>query len=165
MRVLAFDVYPNEALASKLGFEYQALDAVLAASDIISLHIPLNADTLHIMNANRLQKMKKGSILINTSRGGLVDTQALISEIKSRHLGAVGLDVYEMEEGVFFENQSYLGIDDDQLARLITFPNVLITSHQGYLTKEALSNIASTTLQSVDEYSQGLVLSAQIQLP
>lgn len=131
------------------------IDTLYAQADIISLHIPLTSENRHLINTKAIVKMKQGVMLINTSRGGLIDTQALIEGIKSKKIGYVGLDVYEHEASYFFEDFSNSVIADDELARLIAFPNVLITSHQAFLTDEALKDIAHTTLQSIDEFEQG----------
>jgi D-lactate dehydrogenase len=157
-RLLATDMAPDEALAAELGVEYVALHDLLGASDIVSLHVPLTPATRHLIDARALETMKKGVILINTGRGALVDAVALIAALKSGHLGAAGLDVYEEEEGVFFNDLSGQVLQDDVLARLLTFPNTLITSHQGFLTREALDNIAETTLASISAFAQGAPL-------
>lgn len=162
MRVLAYDPFAQPELAASLGFEYVALDRLLAEADVLSLHLPLTAETRHLVDAVALAAMKPGAVLINTSRGGLVDTTALIAALKDGRLAGVGLDVYEMEEGVFFEDLSALGLKDDQLARLLTFPNVLVTSHQGFLTQEALSHIADTTLANAAELEAGRPLPNEV---
>ena len=162
MRVLAFDVYPQHGLDQQLGFEYVTLERLLAECDVVSLHLPLTAETQHMINGTSLAGMKSGAVLINTSRGGLVETGALITALKDGRLAGVGLDVYEMEEGVFFENHSEVGLQDDQLARLLTFPNVLVTAHQGFLTREALDNIAETTLANATAFEQGQALGNQV---
>lgn len=162
MRVLAYDVYPQPGLDQRLGFEYVSRETLLAESDIISLHLPLTEQTQYMINAASLATTKHGAVLINTSRGGLIDTGALITALKEGRLAGVGLDVYEMEEGVFFENHSSSGLQDDQLARLLTFPNVLVTSHQGFLTREALANIAETTLANATAFEQGLALENKV---
>ncbi|MBB5017374.1 D-lactate dehydrogenase [Chitinivorax tropicus] len=161
-RVLADDLYPDTALAQAMGFEYVPREVLLAQSDVVSLHLPLTPDSRHLINQDSLHGMKHGAILINTSRGALVDTMALIQALKSGRLGGVGLDVYELEEGVFFQNLSDKPLQDDQLARLLTFPNVLITSHQGFLTREALGNIAQTTLDNVSAYESGKKLENEV---
>lgn len=161
-RVLAYDLYPNLDEAARLGFAYVPLNTLLAEADIVSLHLPLNAESLHLLDAERLLQMKAGAILINTSRGGLIDTGALIAALKTGHIGGVGLDVYELEEGVFFEDLSSTILADDQLARLIGFPNVILTSHQGFLTHEALKQIAQTTLQNCRAFERGEVLENQV---
>ncbi|PXX44710.1 MULTISPECIES: 2-hydroxyacid dehydrogenase [Aquitalea] len=162
MRVLAFDVYPQAGLDQQLGFEYVSMAQLLQQCDVVSLHLPLTAQTQHMINADALAGMKSGAVLINTSRGALVDTTALIAALKDGRLAGVGLDVYEMEEGVFFENHSEVGLQDDQLARLLTFPNVLVTAHQGFLTREALDNIAETTLANATAFEQGLALANKV---
>ena len=155
LRVLAYDSVPNQTLAADLGFEYVGLDRLLAESEVVSLHVPLTPQSRHIIDAAALARMKPGSFLINTSRGAVIDTGALIKALKSRHLGGVGLDVYEMEEEVFFQDLSNEMLTDDTLARLLTFPNVLITSHQGFLTHEALATIAETTLANASAFERG----------
>ncbi len=162
MKVLAFDVYPSATLASELGFDYVSLDELLARSDVVSLHVPLSAETRHLINERTLSIIKPGAVLVNTSRGGLIETQSLITALKDGRLAGVGLDVYEMEEGVFFENLSESGLQDDQLARLLTFPNVLVTSHQGFLTREALANIGETTLGNARSFDRGEALPNRI---
>lgn len=164
MRVLASDVQQDATLAARLGFSYVPQAQLLAEADVVSLHLPLLPQTRHLLNAGTLAAMKPGSVLINTSRGGLIDTSALIEVLKSGHLGGVGLDVYEMEEGVFFQNLSDTGLQDDQLARLLTFPNALVTSHQGFLTTEALHNIASTTLGNATTFANGGELDNEVRL-
>jgi len=154
-RVLAFDRFPDERLAAEVGLEYTDLETIYREADIISLHIPLTPSTHHMINAAALGKMKKGVMLINTGRGALLDTRALIAGLKRGHVGAAGLDVYEVEEGVFFRNLSDEVLQDDTLARLLTFPNVLITSHQGFLTREALAGLAETTLDNVRAFESG----------
>ena len=151
-RVLACDRNPDRNLANATGVEYVALSELLALSDIVSLHVPLTPETKHILNCDAFALMKPGVILVNTSRGALIETKALISCLKSGLIGSAGLDVYEEEEGVFFEDHSELGLQDDVLARLLTFPNVVVTSHQAFLTREALANIADTTLQSFQDF-------------
>ena len=150
MRVLAYDPFSNDEWAKQAGVEYvETLSELLRTSDVISLHTPLTRETRYTIRAETIKLMKRGSILINSSRGGLVDTKALIEALKSRHLAGVGLDVYEEEEGIFFEDLSGDVLHDDDLARLLTFPNVLITSHQAFLTREALSEIAHTTVTNI----------------
>lgn len=162
-RVLAHDVATDPALARTLGFEYVALDRLLAESDIVSLHVPLTPQSRHLIDTRALARMKPGAILINTSRGAVIETGALVKALKSRHLGGVGLDVYEMEEGVFFQDLSDGVLDDDTLARLLTFPNVLITSHQGFLTREALAAIADTALANAGVFERGETLENKVQ--
>jgi D-lactate dehydrogenase len=150
MRVLAYDPFPNHEWAKQTGVEYvKDLSPLLRASDVVSLHTPLTPETKYTIRAETIELMNRGSILINVSRGGLVDTKALIRALKSGHIAGVGLDVYEEEEGIFFEDLSGEVLHDDELARLLTFPNVLITSHQAFLTKEALTEIARTTVANI----------------
>lgn len=151
MKVLAYDKFPNKAL----DVEYTDLNRLYRESDIISLHCPLLEDTKHIINRDSISKMKDGVMIINTSRGGLINAKDLIWGLKSRKIGSAGLDVYEEEGDYFFEDFSNDMVSDDTLARLISFPNVLITSHQAFLTTEALKNIANTTLNNIKNYSNG----------
>ena len=155
MRVVAYDAYPDQDYANRTGLRFVELDELIETSDVISLHAPLTADTYHLIDGERMARMKPGVMLINTSRGGLVDAAALIDGLKHGHIGAAGLDVYEEESEYFFEDRSDRVITDDLLARLMSFPNVLITSHQGFLTEEALSNIAETTLANIGEFLEG----------
>ena len=151
MNVLAYDLYPNENLDAV----YVSLDELFEKSDVISLHCPLTKETRHIINEDSINKMKPGVILSNTSRGALIDSTALIAGLKSGKIGAVALDVYEEEEGVFYEDVSNEIILDDVLSRLSTFPNVLITSHMGFFTKEAMQAIAVTTLSNAVAFEKG----------
>lgn len=153
-RVLAHDQNPDTILQKTYGVEYVDLDHLYDASDIISLHVPLSPKTKHLVDEAAFKKMKKGAILLNTGRGALIDTHALISALKSGSLGGAGLDVYEEEEGIFFQDLSDKVLQDDTLARLLTFPNVLVTSHQAFLTREALGNIATTTLNNITEFEK-----------
>lgn len=155
MRVLAYDAYPDEAFAAAEGIEMVDLDALLAHADVVSLHAPLTPESHHLLDAARIARMKPGALLVNTSRGGLVDAQALVDALKSGQIGAAGLDVYEEESEWFFEDRSNQVITDDLLARLLGLNNVLVTSHQAFLTHEALDNIAETTLDNVGEWLQG----------
>ena len=155
-RVLAEDSWQNPECL-QIGVQYVDLPTLLRESDIISLHCPLTPETKHLINPQSIALMKPGVMLINTGRGALVDTRAVIAGLKSRHIGTLGLDVYEQEEGVFFEDLSFEIIDDDLLERLLTFPNVMITSHQGYFTREALSAIAETTLENISQLERGEV--------
>lgn len=150
MQVLAYDPYP----AQDSDICYVPLSELFEKSDIISLHCPLTPQTDHIIDAAAIAQMKKGVFLINTSRGALIDAEALLSAIKDRHVGAACLDVYEEESDLFFEDYSGHIVEDDTLARLITMPNVLITSHQAFLTQEALHNIAKVTLQNISDFFQ-----------
>jgi D-lactate dehydrogenase len=160
-RVLAFDTAPD----ASLDIEYVDLATLYAASDVISLHVPLTRATRHMIDAAALARMKRGVMLINTSRGGLIDTRALIAALKTEHVGSAGLDVYEEEEGVFFEDHSDHVLQDDVLARLLTFPNVVITAHQGFFTREALSGIATTTLASITAFERGATLEHEVRRP
>ena len=148
MRVLAYDKYPAQGLDNGDTVRYVSMEKLLAKSDIISLHCPLTEETYHIIGEESLEKCKKGVVLINTSRGALVDAEALLGAIKSRKVGAACLDVYEEESDFFFEDYSGHILDDDILARLISMPNVIVTSHQAFLTEEALANIAETTVNN-----------------
>lgn len=152
--VLAYDVRENPECL-ELGVTYVSLDELLRASDIISLHVPLMPQTRHMINAETLAVMKPGVMIINTSRGGLIDTEALIGAVQSGRVAAVGLDVYEEEEGKFFRDLSDQVMDDEVLARLMTFPNVLLTSHQAFFTHEAMTTIAETTLQNLADFDEG----------
>lgn len=152
--LLAYDPYPNPAVAA-LGGRYVPLDELLAESDIVSLHCPLNDGTRYLVNSHSLQRMKRGAMLINTGRGALVETPALIEALKSGQLGYLGLDVYEEEANLFFEDRSDLPLQDDVLARLLTFPNVIVTAHQAFLTREALAAIARTTLDNINAWASG----------
>ena len=148
MHVIAYDLFP----AQDSGIEYVSLDALLARSDIISLHCPLTDETRHMIDADAIGTMKKGVVLVNTSRGGLIDAKALLEGIKARRVGAACLDVYEEEADIFFEDRSGHILNDELLARLISMPNVIVTSHQAFLTEEALNNIAETTVNNILSY-------------
>ena len=152
MRVLAYDKFEYAGLRDGERVKYVTLDELFKESDIISLHCPLTDQTHHIINEESIKKCKKGVVIINTSRGALVDAEALLAAIKSRKVGAACLDVYEEESELFFEDFSGHIIDDDILARLISMPNVIVTSHQAFLTEEALSNIAETTVNNIVEF-------------
>ncbi len=154
MRVLAFDKYPDAELVKREGVSYVTLAELFEKSDVISLHCPLTEETDHMIDENAISRMKKGVVLINTSRGALVDSEALLSGIKSRHVGAACLDVYEEEGDLFFEDNSGHIMEDDTLARLISMPNVLVTSHQAFLTEEALDSIAETTVKNIVTLAQ-----------
>jgi D-lactate dehydrogenase len=155
MKVLAYDPFPSPDWAKKFGVEYTDAKTLARESEVISLHTPLTPETHHIIRRETLELMKPGTILINVSRGALIDTKALIEALKSGRLGGVGLDVYEEEEGVFFEDLSGQILHDDELARLLTFPNVLITAHQAFLTREALSEIARVTVANLTAFANG----------
>ena len=152
MKVLAYDKYPADGLDNGDTVRYVGLDELFRHSDIISLHCPLTEDTYHIIDEAALEKCKKGVVLLNTSRGALVDAEALLGGIKSRQVGAACLDVYEEESDLFFEDNSGHILEDDTLARLISMPNVIVTSHQAFLTEEALENIAETTVQNLRSF-------------
>jgi len=154
-RVIAHDPFPSTEWADSHGIRYVDFDALLAESDIVSLHVPLLAETRHLLNPQTLSQMKPGAFIVNTSRGKLVDTGALIAALKSGQIGGVALDVYEEEEGLFFQDLSGQILQDDELSRLLTFPNVLITAHQGFLTHEALTQIARVTTQNLLKLEAG----------
>jgi D-lactate dehydrogenase len=151
--ILAFDPIPNQTCRS-LGARYVELNELFAQADIITLHCPLTPENKYLIDASALQKMKTGVMLINTSRGALLDTRAIIQELKSGKIGYLGLDVYEEEEQIFFEDRSGLILSDDIFARLLTFPNVIITGHQAFFTREALSNIADITIDNIDRFEK-----------
>ena len=151
MKVIAYDKFPAEIS----GVEYKPLDAVYREADILSFHCPLTDDTRHMFNLGTLGKIKPGVVIINTSRGALIDAEALLEGIKTKKIGAACLDVYEEESGYFYEDLSGSIIDDDTLSRLISMPNVIVTSHQAFLTKEALENIASTTIDNIRMINEG----------
>ena len=148
MKVIAYDAFP----AKDSGIEYVTLDKLFSESDIISLHCPLTDDTKHMINSSSIEKMKKGVVIINTSRGAIIDAEALLEGIKARKIGAACLDVYEEEADIFFEDRSGHILNDELLSRLISMPNVIVTSHQAFLTEEALSNIAETTVSNIRSY-------------
>ena len=155
MKVLAYDPFPNREWATAQGVEYVDASSLAGFSDVISLHVPLLPETRHIIRQETIDLMKPGAIVINVSRGALIDTTALIEGLKRGKLGGVALDVYEEEEGIFFEDLSGQVLQDDELARLLTFPNVLITSHQAFLTREALADIARTTVANLTALADG----------
>ena len=154
MRVLAYDKFPAAGLDNGDTVRYVPLDTLLAESDVISLHCPLTEETHHLIDAAAIERCKKGVVLLNTSRGALVDAEALLAGIKSRKIGAACLDVYEEESDLFFEDNSGHILEDDVLARLISMPNVIVTSHQAFLTEEALESIAETTVTNLLTFSQ-----------
>ena len=145
MKVIAYDLFP----AADSGIEYVSLDELLARSDVISLHCPLTDETRHMIGGSAIEKMKKGVVIVNTSRGGLIDAEALLEGIVARKIGAACLDVYEEEADIFFEDRSGHILNDELLSRLISMPNVIVTSHQAFLTEEALNNIAETTVNNI----------------
>lgn len=165
MNVLAYDPYPNKALEETYPYmKYASLKELYQKSDIISLHCPLTEQTHHIINERSIAQMKDQVMIINTSRGGLIETRSLIRGLKSGKIGAAGLDVYEEESDYFFEDHSSELLMDDVLARLLTFNNVLITSHQAFFTNEALHNIAHTTLKNIADFRDGLSLANEVKL-
>ncbi|MBN2592186.1 MAG: 2-hydroxyacid dehydrogenase [Sedimentisphaerales bacterium] len=162
MWVLVYDPYPDQEFAKTTKVEYVDLEELYVKSDVISLHCPLTHDTYHIIDEESLGKMKDGVMIVNTGRGGLINAKALIDALKSGKVGAAGLDVYEEESEYFFEDFSTQVLDDDVLARLLTFSNVLITSHQGFFTREAMQNIARTTLENIRDFLDGKPLKNEI---
>ena len=156
-RVLAFDLIANKEL-EELGVEYLPLLDALREADIVSLHCPLMEQTHHLINTETIDIMKPGVMLINTSRGGLVDTKAVITALKSRKIGYLGLDVYEQEDKLFFRDLSENIIEDDTIQRLMSFPNVLVTAHQAFFTEEALDQIADITLDNINKLDHGQIL-------
>ena len=150
-RVVAYDKYPSDEMKNK-GVEYLELDQVLSESDILSLHCPLTPETHHLMREDTLSKMKKGAMLVNTGRGKLVNTSAVINSLKKEHLGSLAIDVYEEEEKLFFRDLSDYVIPDEQIAQLMIFPNVLITAHQGFFTRESMEEIARITIKNFDDF-------------
>jgi len=153
-RVVAYDVHPSDECAA-LGVSYVTLDEVWAESDIVTLHSPLTPETRHLIDEQAIARMKRGVMIINTGRGALVDTAALIAGLKSGHIGYLGLDVYEEEEQLFFRDLSSEVLQDDVFARLLTFPNVVVTAHQAFFTREALRGISETTLGNISAFEQG----------
>jgi D-lactate dehydrogenase len=162
--VLAHDPYPDRALTTR-GVRYVSLEELLGSSDIISLHCPLTPETHHLLDRSAFERMRDGVTVINTSRGALVDTRAAIAALKTGRIGALGIDVYEEEAGVFFEDYSGRVIQDDVLARLLTFPNALITAHQGFFTREAMVNIAATTIENVTAFERGTGVIHRVPMP
>jgi D-lactate dehydrogenase len=154
MDVVAFDVQQDDDM-KRLGVTYVDMDDLFRQSDVITLHLPLMKETHHVIDARAIELMKDDVMLINTSRGGLVDTDAVIAALKRRRIGSLGLDVYEEEDGLFFEDRSGSIMDDDTFARLLTFPNVLVTGHQAFFTREALTNIAETTIGNLTNFAEG----------
>ena len=154
MHILAYDLYPDHKFAEGEGITYVTLDELYRGSDIISLHCPLTDQTRYLINEDSIDKMKDGVMIINTGRGQLIHTNALIEGLKEKKISAAGLDVYEEEGDYFYEDKSDKIIDDDVLARLLSFNNVIVTSHQAFFTKEAMHNIAETTLQNIEDFRQ-----------
>jgi len=156
-RIVAFDIHENEEVKS-FGVSYVSLESLFKSSDIISLHCPLNQHTRHLINEQAISSMQKGVMIINSSRGGLIKTVDVIDGLKSQQIGYLGIDVYEQEEKFFFEDLSESIIQDDVLLKLLSFPNVLITSHQAFFTKEAMDEITLTTLENIQEFATGKTL-------
>lgn len=154
MRLLGWDIAPNPD-CRELGMTYVDKETLLAEADLVSLHVPLMPATHHLLDAAALKSMKDDALLVNSSRGGLVDTDALVAELRAGRFRGVGLDVYEAEAGLFFLDKSLQGVDDDTLARLMTFPNVVVTSHQAYYTAEAVTEIIATTVRNITDYAEG----------
>jgi D-lactate dehydrogenase len=157
-RILACDKHINPVCVKEYGVEYVSQNDLFIQSDIISLHCPLFTETYHLVNMEAIAKMKKGVMIINTSRGALIDARAAIEGLKSERIGYLGIDVYEEEEELFFEDKTFQILTDDVFARLTTFPNVVITGHQAYFTQEAVARIAQTTLENISAYENGLEL-------
>ncbi len=162
MNVIAYDAYPDLTFAEAHQIKYVSLDELYRDSDIISLHCPLTDQTRHIIDEEAIGKMKDGVMIINTGRGKLIQTEALIEGLKSKKVSSAGLDVYEEEAKYFYEDRSDYVMDDDTLARLLSFHNVILTSHQAFFTKEALTNIATTTLQNICDYKNGHALTNEV---
>jgi len=160
MKILAYDLYP----ANLEGVEYVEKDRLFAESDVISLHCPLTEQTKHIINKEAIVKMKDSVIIVNTSRGGLIESQALLRALWEKRIGGVALDVYEEEAGLFFEDHSVEGIGDETLALLTSMPNAIVTSHQAFLTEEALYNIASVTFENLDDFYAGKPLQNEVKM-
>lgn len=161
--LLAYDLHPAEE-CTKLGAKYVSLDELLGNSDIISLHCPLLPATKHLIDAEAIGKLKSGAMIINTSRGALIDTKAAIGGLKSGQIGYLGIDVYEEEADLFFENKSETVIQDDVFARLMTFPNVLVTGHQAFFTENALQAIAEVTVENLEEFFAGKALTREVKV-
>jgi D-lactate dehydrogenase len=162
-KVLAYDIKENEEL-KKLGVQYASIIDLLPQADVISLHCPLNEHTRYIIDSEAIEQMKPHVMVINTSRGGLIDTKAAVKGLKSGKIGSLGIDVYEQEEKIFFRDLSETIIEDDVISRLSSFPNVLITAHQGFFTNEALSQIAETTLNNLKAFKEGAVLTNEVKI-
>lgn len=161
-RIVATDPYPNQLLVKQYNVEYSNCETVCRNSDIITLHLPLSKSSHYLVDENCISLMRRGVMLINTSRGGLVKTLAVIEALKSGHIGYFGMDVYEEEEGLFFEDHSEDILLDDEITRLMTFPNVIITSHQAFLTETALKNIAAATISNLDSFEKGILSGNEI---
>ena len=159
--LLGYDPYPNPA-CTDLGLRYTELDELFASADVVTLHCPLTIETTHLINRHTISLMQPGGIIVNTSRGGLIDTRSLIHGLKTQHVRGVALDVYEEEASLFFTDHSEQAIPDDVFARLLTFPNVLITGHQGFFTSEALTRIAETTVANAQSFRDGNWVAANV---
>jgi D-lactate dehydrogenase len=164
MNILAYDLYPDNNFAREHQVVYTSLDELYHSSDIISLHCPLTEQTKYLINDYSISKMKDGVMIINTGRGQLIHTNALIEGLKNKKIGSAGLDVYEEEGDYFYEDKSDRIIDDDVLARLLSFNNVIVTSHQAFFTHEALENIASTTLQNIKDFAENKSLANEVKV-
>ncbi len=162
MNIVAYDPFPDEAYAEREGISYVSLDELYARADIISLHCPLTEDTRYLINASSIAKMKKGVMIINTGRGQLINSEDLVEGLKQKQVGYAGLDVYEEEAQYFYSDVSDAIIDDDVLARLLSFNNVIVTSHQAFFTHEAMTNIVNTTLANVQEFIEGKPLTNEV---
>ncbi|MCD8203281.1 MAG: 2-hydroxyacid dehydrogenase [Prevotella sp.] len=162
MNVLAYDLYPDLQFAKEQGVKMVTLDELYAGSDIISLHCPLTDDTKFLINKDIIAKMKKGVMIINTGRGKLIKTEDLIEGLRSNAIGSAGLDVYEEEQKFFYEDRSDKMIDDDKLSLLLMMPNVIVTSHQAFFTREAMHNIAETTLENIRDWAEGRELKNEV---
>ena len=158
MKIIAYDPFPNEQWAKEKNIEYVGLDEIFQRSDVLSLHCPLTEETKHVVNHDRMKMMKHDAVIINTGRGALIDSKALVHALKHGHIGGIGMDVYEEESKYFFSDWSTDIMTDDTLARLLTFPNVIITGHQAFLTTNALKNLAETTLENVKAFGAGAEL-------
>ena len=158
MKIIAYDPFPNEQWAKEKNIEYVGLDEIFQRSDVLSLHCPLTEETKHVVNHDRMKMMKHDAVIINTGRGALIDSKALVHALKHGHIGGIGMDVYEEESKYFFSDWSTDIMTDDTLARLLTFPNVIITGHQAFLTTNALKNLAETTLENIKAFLAGAQL-------
>ena len=155
MKIIAYDPFPNEKWAAEIGAQYVSKEEIFCQSDVLSLHCPLNEETKHIVNHDTMKMMKHDAVIINTGRGALIDSKALVHALKHGHIGGIGMDVYEEESKYFFSDWSTDIMTDDTLARLLTFPNVIITAHQAFLTTNALKNLADTTLENIRAFAAG----------
>ncbi|WP_282111581.1 2-hydroxyacid dehydrogenase [Maribacter stanieri] len=160
-KIIAYDIAENENVTT-LGVEYMSLEKVFEQADVLSLHCPLNKHTKHLVNKASIETMKDGVMIINTSRGALIKTEDAIEGLKNKKIGYLGIDVYEQEENLFFEDLSEIIIEDDMILRLLSFPNVLITSHQAYFTKEAMDQITITTLENITAFDQNKALKNEV---